>query len=306
MPENDELKICCERLQEVLNSIKKSRDEIGRLHSELDDNVRELIEILPTFLAQSEYRMNTENTAIANLQKDIQLLTHKINILQLNKLENTAPVPQQNENCSNKFEIKQITQHNNERLATEKSHNGEEKTFENRTEATPSSSGESQPAIDVKAKTTSNNAIGEKYRDEVEKFVNDYNTRILPVSSDIKLNVLPEDKKRLSKNNFDSWNEIEDIEKICLIETSGTYSYQAQPLNIDDGRGNQYFLVAPNKLTSNFTRKTVVEDAYLAFFCFTNNGISEKGNKGKLLKPATFQKVNNFYKLVSKGEIELL
>ena len=36
------------------------------------------------------------------------------------------------------------------------------------------------------------------------------------------------------------------------------------------------------------------------------NAISEKGNRGKLIKPATFQKISSFYKLVSKGEIELL
>ena len=162
--------------------------------------------------------------------------------------------------------------------------------------------------LNEKQGRSANQILIEKYKVEMVKFVNDYNKQLFLTSSDVTLTVLPEDKKRLSKNNFDSWNEIKGVENICLIETRGTFSYQAKPLNLDDGNENEknYYLVAPNRLTHNFTRKTVVEDAYLAFFCFTNNSVSERGARGRVVKPAIFQKVNGFYKLISKGEIELL
>ena len=196
----------------------------------------------------------TDNTYVLELKNDIQLLTHKIDLLQLNKFEYTASVPKHNEICSNVPEIKQTGQHSSGSLASEKSHIDEEKALDNKIVPSTSLNGGNQSATDVKAKTFSNDFIVEQYRSEVKKFVDDYNTRLLPTSSDIKLIVFPDDKKRLSKNNFDSWCEIEDIDKICLIETSGTYSYQAQRLNIDNGCGNQYFLVAPNMLISNFTK----------------------------------------------------
>jgi hypothetical protein len=311
MSENNELKICYEKLLEIMDSMKRNRAEIDKIRNEIDDNIRLMIEIMPILLAQSDKKIMTDNTMTDNtyvleLKNDIQLLTHKIDLLQLNKFEYTASVPKHNEICSNVPEIKQTGQHSSGSLASEKSHIDEEKALDIKIVPSTSLNGGNQSATDVKAKTFSNDFIVEQYRSEVKKFVDDYNTRLLPTSSDIKLIVFPDDKKRLSKNNFDSWCEIEDIDKICLIETSGTYSYQAQRLNIDNGCGNQYFLVAPNMLISNFTKKTVVEDAYLAFFCFTNNAISEKGNRGKLIKPATFQKISSFYKLVSKGEIELL
>ena len=307
MSENNELKICYEKLLEIMDSMKRNRDAIDKIRNEIDDNIRLMIEIMPILLAQSDKKVMTDNSYVLELKNDIQLLAHKISLLQLNKFEYTASVPKHDEICTNVPDIKQTSQHGNgESLASVKSQVEEEKALDNRIVPSTSLNGGNQPAADVKAKTFSNGFIVEQYRSEVKKFVDDYNTRPLPTSSDIKLIVFPDDKKRLSKNNFDSWSEIEDIDKICLIETSGTYSYQAQRLKVDDGRGNQYFLVAPNKLTSNFTRKTVVEDAYLAFFCFTNNAISEKGNRGKLIKPATFQKISSFYKLVSKGEIELL
>lgn len=110
MEENDELKICCERLQNILTSIKKNRDEIGRIHSELDDCVRELIEIIPTLLAQSDCRLKSINSTIMDLQKGIQSLTRKIDSLNFNK-GNNSPINQQaNENARTSFSEKQLTQ----------------------------------------------------------------------------------------------------------------------------------------------------------------------------------------------------
>ncbi len=304
MEENDELKICCERLQNILTSIKKNRDEIGRIHSELDDCVRELIEIIPTLLAQSDCRLKSINSTIMDLQKGIQSLTRKIDSLNFNK-GNNSPINQQaNENARTSFSEKQLTQDFTENRI-ESAKNDELGHEENKgISVSPQMQGNKK--IAENETSISNQAIVEKYQNAILKFVSDYNKQVFPTSTDIKLNVYPEDKKKLSKNNLDSWNEIKDIEKICLEETTKTYSYQAQPLSLDIGIENQYYLVAPNKLTSTFTKKTVVEDAYLAFFNFDYNNLTEKGSKVRLIKPATFQKVDSLYKLISKGEIELL
>ena len=242
------------------------------------------------------------------LQRDMQLLTKKIDSLQPNSFDSTMSIPGENANLHyNHIELKQPIQRNNESPAANKiQYTDEEKALELKIANTSASIAKIQAQITEKQKTISNQILVEKYKIQMEKFVNEYNKQIYAASSDIKLNVFPEDKKRLSKNNYDSWNEIKDVENISLIETSSTFAYQAKPLNLDDDKDNHYYLVAPNRLTSNFTRKTVVEDAYLAFFCFTNNSISERGNRGRLIKPATFQKVDGFYKLISKGEIELL
>lgn len=309
MSENEELRLCCDRLKTIMDSIKKSRDEIGRIHKELDDNVRELIEIIPTFQAQYDEKANFESLTVAALQKDIQVLAKKIDLLSINNPEgikrlSNSTVCDVATTHPIQYNYTQFSIDNRNECRT----NINLETLNNENKSANVMLVEQGQSTTMKQTPSSNNAtIVEKYENEIVTFVDEYNKQFFPVSDAIKLNVSPEDKKKLSMNNLDSWSKIEDVEQICLVETRGAFSYQARPLNLDCRNGQKYFLVAPNRLTSVFTKKTVVEDAYLAFFCFSNiNCLTEKGNKGKLIKPATFQEKNSVYKLVSKGEIELL
>ena len=177
MSENNELKICYEKLREVMDSIKQNRDAIDKIRNELDDNVRVLIDILPTLLAQSENRILTDNSGIVALQNDIQLLTKKIDSLQSNRFESTVSIPHRNDNYpNNSIERRQTVQHNNVTPASNKiQYVDEEKALEQKIASTSASIAQIQAQISEKQKAISNQILVEKYKIEMEKYVNDYN-----------------------------------------------------------------------------------------------------------------------------------
>lgn len=280
--DNTRLESCYLKLQEILGFMKEKRNELDKMRNEFNDNIKKMDDIISMLVAE-DAKMHTSSD-IEILKQELQSLTEKIDCLLMQQKE------------SNKVVFANPQKHEEAVVNVDKNMQSKNVCF-----------AKENNVVDVKVlRTTEDKELSELILSEVEKFLQDYNSP--EMAGYINLTVMLEYQERLAKSNL-LVNEAQDFENLCLQETARGQAYQAKHLNILYKNESNYFLVAPVKLCQKlpfFNVKSVIEEAYIAFFDFKNEEFTTRGRKGKLIRPAVFQKVDGMYQLKKKGEIELL
>jgi len=279
--EDNQIETCYIKLHEILGFMKEKRTEFDKIREELNDNIKDLDGIINLLIAKdNEMRKDLDMTV---LQEEIQILSHKVDyLLQLQKKNlstDLIPFDRTNKSVSEIQEI--VSDGNKTAIVKEEERSGNAKI------------------------TGDYNNI--ELENAIKRFLQDYETQ--EMAGYINLTVMLEFREILSKNNLASWNEVKDLDNLYLVETARGQTYQAKHLNINFNNSNNCYLVAPFKLCQRqpyFNVRSVVEEAYLAFFDFDKADFTSRGNKGKLVEPAIFMKIDSMYKCVKRGKIQLL